>query len=127
MGCYSWFTQDPSHTRIVISADLFEKPIHMIGKVNGEIVTYTEKYGYDGYGHFGGKDYYEFMAEMNGKTLADFGGDKDKLRQAGIDMAFDGDLRGYSKKWSHPTLTLVEDDYHNGEPPKSDPDQGFGI
>lgn len=123
MGCFSWFTQDKSHTRIVIGE--VKKPIYMIGEINGNCVTYTERTYYEGYGVFGSKDYYEFMAQMNGKHLADFEGDRDKLRQAGIDMAFDGDPHGMSAKWKHPTLTLVEGDYHDGEPPYSDPDQGF--
>ena len=123
MGCFSWFTQDKSHKRIVIGN--VKKPIYMIGEVNGNRVTYTERNYYEGYGVFGSKDYYEFMAQMNGKQLADFGGDRDKLRQAGIDMAFDGDPYGMSTKWKHPTLTLVEGDYHNGEAPEADPDQGF--
>ena len=36
---------------------------------------------YDGYGEFGGKDYYELLAQMNGIENAD--------RQDGIDLAFD--------------------------------------
>ena len=36
---------------------------------------------YDGYGEFGGKDYYELLAQMNGIENPD--------RQAGIDLAFD--------------------------------------
>ena len=60
-------------------------------------------------------------------AIADFDGDRDKLRQAGIDMAFDGDTYGMSTKWKHPTLTLVEGDYHDGDAPESDPDQGFPI
>lgn len=125
MGCFSWFTQDKSHKRIVIGN--IKKPIYMIGEVNGQRITHTEENHYDGYGVFGGKDYYEFMAEMNGKTIADFDGDRDKLRYAGIEMAFDGDRFGESKKWKHPTLTLVEGDYHDGDAPESDPDQGFPI
>jgi hypothetical protein len=104
-----------------------KKPIYMIGEVNGHRITYTETSYYKGYGDFGGKDYYEFMAEMNGKTLADFDGNRQKLRSAGIDMAFDGDPSGMSTKWKHPTLTLVEGDYHDGDAPESDPDQGFPI
>tara|TARA_R110000764_G_scaffold199550_1_gene284868 strand:- start:308 stop:547 length:240 start_codon:yes stop_codon:yes gene_type:complete len=30
---------------------------------------------YDGYGNFGGKDFYELVAEMNGKTTRDEGVD----------------------------------------------------
>ena len=125
MGCFSWFTQDKSHKRIVIGK--VKEPIYMIGEVNGQRITHTESAYYDGYGVFGGKDYYEFMAEMNGKTVADFDGDREKLRYAGIEMAFDDDPLGYSAKWKHPTLTLVEGDYHNGEAPECDPDQGFKI
>lgn len=125
MGCFSWFTQDKSHKRIVIGE--VDKPIYMIGEINGQRVTYTEDDYYDGYGVFGGKDFYELMAEMNGKTLADFGGDRDKLRLAGIEMAFDGDPSGMSTKWKHPTLTLVEGDYHHGDSPEIDPDQGFSC
>ncbi len=123
MGCFSWFTQDKSHTRIVMG--VVKKPIYLIGEIDGKRITFTETLYYDGYGDFGGVDYYEFMAQMNGKTLADFDGDRQKLRQAGIDMAFDGDPRGRSTKWKHPTLTLVEGDYHNGDAPYSDPDQGI--
>lgn len=123
MGCFSWFTQDKSHKRIVIGEST--KPIYMIGKVGNEMRSYMQEEPYDGYGVFGGKDYYMFMAEMNGKTLADFDGDADKLRSAGIEMAFDGDPYGMSTKWKHPTLTMVNGDYHDGEPPESDPDQGF--
>jgi hypothetical protein len=123
MVCFSWFTQDKSHKRIVIGEST--KPIYMIGKVGNKMRSYTQEEPYDGYGVFGGKDYFVFMAEMNGKTLADFGGDVDKLRSEGIRMAFDGNPNGYSSKWQHPTLTMVNADYHNGEPPESDPDQGF--
>ena len=127
MGCFSWFTQDKSHTRIVIGS--VKKPIYMIGEVNGNRVTYTERTYYEGYGVFGGKDYYEFMAQMNGKHLDDFEGDdkREQLRLAGIEMAFDGDPYGMSTKWKHPTLTLVEGDYHHGGAPEVDPDQGFPI
>ena len=70
MGCFSWFTQDKSHKRIVIGN--VKKPIYMIGEVNGNRVTYTERNYYEGYGVFGSKDYYEFMAQMNGKSMNDF-------------------------------------------------------
>lgn len=124
MGCFSWFTQDKSHKRIVIGEKL-NSPIYMMGKVDGVLCTYTQDQPYGGYGVFGGKDFYALMAEMNGKTLADFDGDEDKLRQAGIDMAFDDDPMGMSTKWLHPTLTMVEGNYHNGVSPDIDPDQGF--
>jgi hypothetical protein len=44
---------------------------------------------YEGYGVFGGKDYYELLAEMNGVT-SDLKGEKytDDMRQEGIALAF---------------------------------------
>lgn len=45
--------------------------------VNGQIQTVKEE-EYDGYGRFGGLDYYEVLAKMNGKTN----------RSEGIDIAF---------------------------------------
>lgn len=122
MGYFSWFTQDKSHTRIKIGE--VKKPIYMIGEVDGKRVTYVEKDHYNGYGVFGGKDYYTFMAKMNGKTLGDYKGDEYKLRCAGIGMAFDGDLHGMGTKWKYPTLTLVDGEYHDGDSPEIDPDQG---
>ena len=51
--------------------------------------------GYDGYGEFGGKDYYELLADMNGFKPGDENDPKLKLsykgtdyRQIGIDLAF---------------------------------------
>ena len=40
---------------------------------------------YEGYGVFGGKDFYELLAEMNGLELT---GDAQKDRMLGIDLAF---------------------------------------
>lgn len=79
---------------------------------------------YEGYGVFGGKDYYELLAEMNGVTLDDCGGDKEKLRQKGIDMAFDGHPHGDNPNVKHPSLT-EQGWYCDGMAPESDPDQGF--
>jgi len=125
MGCFSWFTQDKKHKRIVIG-EYLDNPIYMVGKVNGQIVSYSESC-YGGYGVFGGKDYYVFMAELNGKTLDDYNGDINKMRSDGIHMAFDNDSMGYSRKWVHPSLSLVMNDWKDGVPPECDPNQGFAT
>ena len=108
MGQFSWFTQD-TNRRIV----------------NGEEHTYymTDNKGnhwqedcYEGYGEFGGKDYYELLAEMNG-----YGPDRNK----GIDLAFaNGHTMGDNPNVKHPSLTELDPGYY-GKPPMSDPDQGF--
>jgi len=75
MGFFSWKTQDTDKSIANVYSDK---------KVFG--VTMTDNKGnhwyesqYEGYGVFGGKDYYELLAEMNGK----------KNRNEGIDLAFD--------------------------------------
>ena len=81
---------------------------------------------YEGYGVFGEKDFYELFAEMNGKTLEEFGGDHEKLRLKGIEMAFDGYPCGDNPNLKWPSLT-TRGWYCNGECPESDPDQGFPM
>ena len=100
---------------------------------------------YEGYGVFGGKDFYELVAEMNGYTSKDYNGkwiviDKkgiqhifenedlktDYLRLEGIGMAFDGHPHGDNPNIIYPSLT-TRGWYCNGECPESDPDQGFPM
>jgi hypothetical protein len=54
---------------------------------------------YEGYGRFGGKDYYELLAEMNGFT-SDKTGEvyTDEARGEGITLAFDGNGSGVATK-----------------------------
>lgn len=140
MGQFSWFTQD---TNVRIQ--------------NGKQfkVCMTDNKGrkfweecYEGYGVFGGKDYFELMAEMNGYEVVVieeddklefavyFNGtqdgnlydDPDKafeyLRDKGLKMAFDGNPYGMSEKWKHPSIT-ENGWYCDGQPAAVDPDQGF--
>ncbi len=85
MGCFSWIAQD---TR---------KPIYMTGyqKAGYEQLTYYmwdnkgncwKEPDYEGYGMFGGKDYYILLAEMNktyGKDVTE-----DEKREHGISIEF---------------------------------------
>ena len=68
---------------------------------------------YEGYGVFGGKDYFEAMAEINGKK-AD--------RDVGIDLAYDGGRHLWPQLVEDPT-TVVESDFAVEN--ESCPDQGF--
>ena len=117
MGQFSWFTQD-TNKRIV---NCREMKVYMVdNKGNKWLETF-----YGGYGEFGGKDYYELMAEMNGYTLADFNGDNEKLRLKGIELAFgDNHYCGDNPNVLHPSLTQ-NGMYMGGLPPRTDPDQGF--
>jgi len=94
-----------------------------------------EEKKYDGYGVFGGKDFYDLVAEMNGYTEEDVktikGGYKE-LRQIGINLAFNEG--GY--KTRHPkgkTLfpALVTNKNYNwkshdfSKEPENDPNQSW--
>jgi hypothetical protein len=85
MGCFSWIAQDTN------------KPIYMTGyqKPGYEQRTYYmwddkgnfwKEPSYEGYGVFGGKDYYILLAEMN----YDFDDDitDDEKRKCGINIEF---------------------------------------
>jgi hypothetical protein len=90
MGFFSWVTSDTnrsipnSHTRM---RNTFT--VHMITE-DGQVFTEDS---YDGYGEFGGKDFYELLAELNGKSN----------RDEGIDIAFEDNPSGeYNGKFKMP-------------------------
>lgn len=115
MGQFSWCCQDTGE-RIVAGE---YKTVYMTDNHGS---SYEENC-YEGYGKFGGKDYYELLAEMNG-----MGSDRD----AGINLAFGLESDGHSKypegdnpNILHPSLTRQKGWYCGGQPPKTDPNQGF--
>jgi hypothetical protein len=116
MGQFSWFTQDTNHR--IVNNEPFK--VVMCDNKGNKYVEHC----YEGYGEFGGKDYYELLAEMNGITLADVGGDKNKLRTKGIQLAFDGHTAGDNPNVLHPSLT-ESGKYMGGIAPEIDPNQGF--
>jgi hypothetical protein len=73
-GQFSWMTQD---TDTQIGSERENTITVYMYSDKGE--RWEEK-RYEGYGEFGGKDYYELLAQMNGVENAD--------RQDGIDIAF---------------------------------------
>ena len=94
MGFFSWKTSDTDKSIANAYSDRPTFTVHMITE-DGRI--FTEK-NYNGYGVFGGKDFYTLLAELNG--LSDE--DEDKLRTKGITLAFangngSGDYNGEFK------------------------------
>jgi len=73
-GQFSWITQDTGQQ--IGSEDENRIPVYMFDNKG----NYYYENRYDGYGDFGGKDYYELLAQMNGYAKGD--------RMDGIDMAF---------------------------------------
>ena len=74
MGFFSWKTQDTDKS---IANSHSINPTFEVTMIDNKGNSWLEK-DYDGYGIFGGKDFYELLAEMNGK----------KTRNDGIDIAF---------------------------------------
>jgi hypothetical protein len=62
MGFFSWITQDTDRSITNIHSGEGTFPVFMQDNKGG---IWTE-INYDGYGIFGGKDFYELVAEMNG-------------------------------------------------------------
>jgi hypothetical protein len=73
-GQFSWMTQDTGQQ--IGSEEENTIPVYMFDNKG----KYYYENRYDGYGDFGGKDYYELLAQMNGYAKGD--------RMDGIDMAF---------------------------------------
>ena len=117
MGMFSWFTQDTNH-RIVNG-----EPYRVIMTDNNGN-QYVEDC-YEGYGVFGGKDYYELLAEMNGYSQIHCK-KGEELRDIGIRLAFENNPYGTNPNVIHPSLS-ESGEYFNGIAPNSDPDQGFTI
>lgn len=107
MGQFSWFTQDTNHR--IINGEKHE--IFMVDNKG----NYWREECYEGYGEFGGKDFYELLAEMNGLPSD---------RGAGIDLAFENNYTGENPNILYPTLCEYPPRYLGGIP-KSDPNQGW--
>ena len=104
MGFFSWKTQDTNKSiaNAYSGRDTFR--VRMIDNMGNMWIEDN----YQGYGEFGGKDFYELLAEMNGKTT----------RDEGIDIAFSG--KGYLS----PNLNEYEINWRDQEP-KTCEYQGF--
>lgn len=81
MGFFSWKTSD---TKVSIPNKYQQaKPTFKVHMITSDGRVFTEPC-YEGYGEFGGKDFYELLAELNGVTT----GSTDFKRLKGIDMFF---------------------------------------
>ena len=81
MGFFSWKTCDTDESIANKYSNCPTFTVHMIAP-DGRV--FTEK-DYDGYGEFGGKDFYDLLCELNG-VPAD--------RSAGIDLCFKNNPNG---------------------------------
>jgi hypothetical protein len=85
MGFFSWRTMDTDKS---ISNNYSSRGAFKVDMLDDKGNVWTES-DYEGYGVFGGKDYYELLAEMNGVT-SDLEGEAytDYMRGEGISIAF---------------------------------------
>ena len=107
MGFFSWKTQDTDRS---IPSRYSDRTTFKVVMVDDKGNKYVEE-DYEGYGVFGGKDFYELLDEMNG-------GKGDRL--AGINLA----LNDEGKKFISPSLSEVGD-YYSGLEPDNCAAQGF--
>jgi len=116
MGQFSWITQDTDEAiRETSTCDVEELTTAYLHDDKGNV---WEEKRYEGYGEFGGKDFYQLLAEMN--ECEGLIGDTDHDRDIGIDLAFSGE------KFISPNLTRCREWEWIDEAPKSDPNQGWG-
>ena len=85
MGFFSWNTMDTDES---IANEHSNRKTFRVQMMDNKGNVWTED-NYEGYGRFGGKDFYELLAEMNGFT-SDKTGEAytDEARGFGIDIAF---------------------------------------
>ena len=132
MGQFSWKTQDTGGViRESYGCDSESLTTAYMHDNKGNV---WEEKRYEGYGVFGGKDYYELLAEMNGITVTDqqiderfaLGHDDTReeartelLRCKGINLAFS------EEPFISPNLTRHRDWNWENRHPMDDPNQGW--
>jgi hypothetical protein len=113
MGFFSWKTQD---TDVSIANQYSTRNTFRVQMVDDKGNVWTED-DYDGYGNFGGKDYYELLAEMNGLASD---------RMLGIDLAFKDSPNGDNAEVKFPNLVeMAEGWQYDPKGPEGCNEQGF--
>lgn len=106
MGFFSWMTQDTNKSIANSFSGRETFPVIM----KDDKGNAWQENNYEGYGVFGGKDYYELLAEMNGM----------EGRYQGIDLAHGENTASVV----FPSLT-ENGCWYGGEKPERCPEQGF--
>jgi hypothetical protein len=113
MGMFSWLCQD---TKEAIRNNVHGYQAQAFMHDNkGNVWAQKD---YDGYGMFGGKDFFQLVAEMN--NCEGLTGVEDTDRSLGIDLCYSG------KPMLSPNLTREPDWTWRNEKPEDDPNQGWG-
>ena len=129
MGFFSFFTQDTD--RSIANCHSKRDTFTVYMKDNKGNVWKEENYS--GYGNFGGKDFYELAANMNGVASdpiqVEMHGEDEDARSRGISMWADAE-EAFAEDLPSPGYifpSLSEDPNHEwtGDPPLACPDQGY--
>ena len=88
MGFFSWRTSD---TQRSIANNYSERSTFPVVMIDDKGNTFVET-DYEGYGVFGGKDFYQLVAEMNNPQECNSNEDHD--RSIGINIVFDNNPSG---------------------------------
>lgn len=122
MGQFSWITQDTGEA-IRESYGCNDRKL-TTAFMHDDKGNVWEEFSYNGYGVFGGKDFYQLLAEMN--NAEKLNGNVDNDRSLGIDLAFKDNPNGENPNVKHPNLTRYREWKWINEPPITDPNQGWG-
>lgn len=109
MGQFSWITQD-THEPIREKYGCGDKS-KTTAYMHDHLGNVWEEKDYEGYGEFGGKDFYELLAEMN---------NLDSDRSLGIELYHS------DKPFISPNLTRYKNWKWINKTPLDDPNQGWG-
>jgi hypothetical protein len=127
MGFFSWNTQDTNKSIANHYSTRRTFKVYMIDDKGNK----WEEDNYDGYGVFGGKDYFELLAEMNGvldREIVSLEGEAytDYMRGRGIELAFHNNPSGYATEGVlYPNLTENANWPYDKSGPESCNEQGF--
>ena len=107
MGFFSWKTQDTNQS---ISNRYSNRKTQRVYMLDGDGHVWIEE-NYEGYGRFGGKDFYVLLAEMNGfkdeyPLYEEYPQDyEEEARSYGIDLAFrNNDSGDHTEGIKYPNL-----------------------
>lgn len=112
MGQFSWVTQDTFKS--IRNNVTGRKAKAFMHDNKGNV---WEENNYEGYGVFGGKDFYQLLAEMN--DIEGVNGDVDNDRNLGIDLAFS------DRPYISPNLTSKRQWKWQNKAPMDCPNQGW--
>jgi hypothetical protein len=118
MGFFSWNTCDTGES---IANQFSNRPTFTVHMITPDGGVFTEE-DYEGYGEFGGKDFYELLAELNKIDIT---------RENGIDLVFKNNPNGDNTPGViYPKFVQELDDdvvaqYNNLENPESCEAQGY--